>query len=102
MTYFSDVTNEITGGGYTAGGYTLDSVVTAVDDATDIAYVDAANEVTASLTNTFRYGVIYDSTTGVAATSPIIAIIDYGLDLAPYNASFTHTFAADGFLKITE
>lgn len=102
MTYKSDLTNEITGGGYTAGGYTLDTVATAVDDANDIAYVDAADEVVATLTNTFRYAVICDTTTGVDSTSPVVAIIDYGADRSPYNASFTHQFAADGWLKITE
>lgn len=102
MTYKSDLTNEISGGGYTTGGYTLDSIATAVDDTNDLAYVDAADEVVAGLTNTFRYGVICDTTTGVDATSPIVAIVDYGTDLSPYNASFTHQFATDGFLKITE
>lgn len=102
MTYKSDLTNEITGGGYTAGGYVLDSVATAVDDTNDIAYVDAADEVVATLTNTFRYGVICDTTSGVDSTSPIVAIIDYGADISPYNDTFTHQFAVDGWLKITE
>jgi len=102
MTYKSDLTNEITGGGYTTGGYTLDSVTANVNDTTDIGFIDAADEVIAGLTNTFMYGVICDTTTGVDSTSPIVAIIDYGTNISPYNGSFTHQFATDGFLKLTE
>lgn len=101
-TFFSDVSShQITGGGYTAGGQTLAGLTVVTDDTNDIAYLDATDEVFSSLTNTFRYGVIYEST-GVESTSKIVAVIDYGQDLSPYNGDFTHQFASDGAIKLTE
>jgi hypothetical protein len=103
-TYYSDlIANEVSSSGtnYTTGGQTLDSVTTAVDDANDLAYATFAAEVFPTLTASFRYAAIIDWT-GNAATSRVIAEIDYGQTLSPYAGNFTHTPAADGFLKITE
>lgn len=100
-TYFSDVDNEISGGGYTSGGQNLNNVTTAVDDTSDLAYITCDAEVFSSLTNTFRYLIIRDNT-GVAATSRIVTVIDLGADRSPYAGDFTYTPAADGFLKLTE
>lgn len=98
--YYSDISNEITGGGYTAGGSTVSGLTVTVSDANDNAYLDATNLTFSSLTNTFRYGVLYEDT-GVSTTSKIVAIIDFGADRSPYNGDFTITWATDGVIKLT-
>lgn len=100
-TYYSDISNEVSGGNYTSGGQALANVSVTVDDTNDLAYLDADDEVFSNLTATFRYGVIYEDT-GTPSTSKIVCIVDYGTDLSPYADDFTHTFATDGFLKLTE
>lgn len=103
-TYYSDViAAEVSDSGtnYTAGGQTLDSVTTAVDDTNDLAYASFAAEVFANLTASFRYAVIIDWT-GNASTSRVLVEVDYGQTLSPYAGNFTHTPAEDGFLKLTE
>src|SRR5688572_16042188 len=75
--FFNDITNEVVGAGYTAGGATLGTKTTtagttAVFDAADTSW--AAATITAA-----RYAIVYKDT-GNAATSPLIAAIDLGAD----------------------
>lgn len=157
--FFNDVTNEVTGTGYTAGGVALSSVTwtyTAanswgVSRANSTAYtlgqvvrpatgngllymavvagtsgasiptyptvigqtvtdggvtwvaigravyaLDAADPSWASSTITARYGIIYDSTPGTAATNPLIALIDFGADISTTAGTFSVPFDALG------
>jgi hypothetical protein len=99
--YFNDVTNEITGTGYTAGGATLASKTTNYDSGTNVAKFDAADVTWSSSTLTARYAIIYDAQTGVASTSPLIGYIDFGENVASYNSDFTITFHANGIFTFT-
>lgn len=74
--FFDDITNEVTGTGYSAGGYTLANKSVTVDTTNDRAVFDADDVTSTNTTVTFRYGIIYKST-GTAATSPLIAVIDF-------------------------
>jgi hypothetical protein len=97
--FFNDVTNEISGTGYTAGGVTLGTKTrtnvstTAVLDAAD------AQWTTATITNA-RYGVLYKST-GTASTSPILGIYDFGSDQSVSGGTFTVQFSANGCYRIS-
>jgi hypothetical protein len=156
--YFSDITNEITGTGYTAGGATLTSptiVYTAANSwgtaaATSTAYavgdvvrpaagngflyrasvagtsggaaptwpttigatvtdggvtwtnvgkgalvLDAADTSWSTATLTARYAIIYDST-GTAATSALIALIDFGADVSSTASTFLIVWPTQG------
>lgn len=75
--FFSDLTNEITGTGYVAGGATLTTVSLTVDTTNDRVYLDADDTTWVNSTLTARYAVLYKST-GVAGTSPLIGYIDFG------------------------
>lgn len=99
-TKFSDITNEVSGTGYTAGGATLASVTITQDNTNDLAYMDAADASWASSTITARGAVIYKST-GTASTSPLVAYIDFGADKASSSGTFTITWDAAGILKLT-
>jgi hypothetical protein len=77
--FFDDITNEVVGTGYTAGGYSLANKSVTVDTGNDRAVFDADDITSTNTTVTFRYGILYKST-GVAGTSPLIAVIDFSTD----------------------
>lgn len=99
--YKSSVTNEVTGAGYTAGGATLASVVTAYNAATNTYSIDAADVSWANSTITARYAVIYDSTPSTDATRPLIGYIDFGADVSSSGAAFTITWDAAGIFTLS-
>jgi len=78
--YFSSITNEVVGVGYTAGGATLASKTITYDAATKSVYIDALDTSWPASTITARYAIIYDAQTGVAATMPLIGYLDFTVD----------------------
>lgn len=74
--FFDDITNEVVGTGYTAGGYALTNKTLTVDTANDRVVFDADDVVSLNTTVTYRYGVLRKDT-GTPATSPVIALIDF-------------------------
>lgn len=98
--FFNDVTNEITGTGYTAGGATLGSKAVTYDTSSNEIRFDAADASWTTATFTARRAVIYKDT-GSAATSPLIAYVDFGADVSVVAATFQITWAATGIAKVT-
>src|SRR5437763_1924575 len=76
--YKSDITNEITGTNYVAGGATISPLTSAV--ATLVWNLTGSNAVWANATITARYAVVYDSTPGTDATRPLLSRVDFGAD----------------------
>lgn len=97
--YFNDITNEVSGTGYTAGGATLASPTVTLDTTNDRVDFDAADTQWTSSTITARYAVIYKST-GTASTSPLIALIDFGSDQISSNGTFSIQWSASGILRL--
>lgn len=97
--YFSDVTNEVTGTGYTAGGVTLTGKVLAYDASTDRTYLDFADPSWAALTATYRYAV-WRVDTGSSATSPLICWTDFGVDQVATGSTETLAIDPTGLLRI--
>lgn len=97
--FFSDTSNELSGGGYTSGGNTLDNCAVTQDNTNDRAIYDADDETFAAFTGTFRYLVVYKDT-GVAATSPLICVIDLGSDETITNGSYDITWSAGGVFNL--
>lgn len=98
--FFNDVTNEVVGTGYTAGGVTLTSVAVTYDTGSNEIRIDADDAAWTTASFTTRYAVVYKDT-AVAATSPLIAYIDFGADQTVASGTFTLVFDASGFLKYT-
>ena len=98
--FFNDVTNEVTGTGYTAGGITLASKTLTYNGGTNTLTFDAADVAWTTSTITARYAVIYKST-GTASTSPLISYIDFGADVVSTAGTFTITFDAAGIATAT-
>lgn len=82
-----DVTNEVTGTGYTAGGVATVCTVTK-DTATDRVTIQFAAVSWASSTITARGLVIYKSTGGAASTDPVVAYNDFGSDVSSSGGTF--------------
>ena len=97
--YFDDVTNEVSGTGYTAGGGTLTSVAVTADATNNRAKVDAADEEWSNATITFRAAVVYKST-GTASTSPLIAYYDFTDDQVASAQDVTIEWNASGLFAI--
>lgn len=99
--FFNDITNEVTGTGYTAGGATLASVTWAYTSGTNTWKFDAADVTWSSSTITARYAIIYVDTAGASSTDPLIAYIDFGQDFSSSAGPFTITFDAAGIFTAT-
>jgi hypothetical protein len=85
--YFSDVTNEVTGTGYTAGGVTV--VPTFVKDTTNHRIqITFPQFALSNSTITGRKSVCY-KWTGTASTSPLVFVNDFGSDVSTTNGTFT-------------
>lgn len=97
--YFNDVTNEVSGTGYTAGGATLGSKTVNYTSGTNTQAFDAADTVWSTATITARYAIIYVST-GTSSTSPLIGYVDFGADVSSTAGDFTIQWAAGGVVTI--
>ena len=91
----ADVTNEVVGTGYTAGGESLTSVT--LTQAGGTITFDAGNITWTSSTITARAAVLYDD---LLTDDPLIAYIDLGADKSSSNGDFVITWDASGIFSI--
>ena len=101
--FIDDVSaNQVSATGYTAGGDTLATPTTVVDntgDKCDFDAVDTTWTITGSMTA--QYAVIYKDT-GTPATSAIVAIIDFGSDKTATDGDFKIQWATQGILTMDQ
>lgn len=97
--YKDDVTNEVSGTGYTAGGATLGSKTNT--NTNNVVTFDSADVVWTSSSITARRAVLYDSTPATDATRPLYMWIDFGQDETSSSGNFTIQLHADGIATIT-
>ena len=97
----SDVTNEVVGAGYSAGGATLAGKTITYDAGTNITKFDADDAVWSPATITARYAVIYGATPALPADQPLLGYIDFGGDYISTDGEFRIAWHADGILKLT-
>jgi len=98
--FIDDVTNEVVGTGYTAGGQSLASKTVVVDDTNDRGVFDSANPEWTTATITARGAVLYYDT-GTPATSPLIGYWDFGTDQTSTAGTFTININVVGILTLT-
>lgn len=99
--FFNDITNEVSGTGYTAGGATIANCTITYTGGTNVLKLDGDDVSWAASTITARYAIIYDSTPGTAATNPLILYIDFGANVTSTAGTFTITFDAAGIATVT-
>ena len=98
--YKNDVTNEVTGTGYTAGGATVDGKTTPPPSAGTWT-IDCNDISWPASTITARVAVMYDSTPATEATRPLIGYWDFGADQSSSASDFTLVIDATGLARIT-
>lgn len=98
--YKSDITNEISGTGYTATGNTVGSMGSNI--ASNVYSITGANASWPASTFTARYAVLYDSTPATDATRPLIGYVDFGADQSPSNGTLSITWNASGIGQVTD
>ena len=83
-----DVTNEVSGTGYTAGGVTSACTVTK-DTANDRVTLSFAAVNWATSTITARAAVIYKSRGGASSADELVCYVDFGADVSSSSATFS-------------
>lgn len=91
----ADVTNEVVGTGYSAGGESLTSVTLTQSGGT-ITF-DADDVTWTSSTITARGAVVYDNT---LTDQPLICYIDFGADKSSSSGDFVLSFNASGIFTL--
>lgn len=85
----NDVTNEVTGTGYTAGGTAATVTVNAIDTANDRVEVTLGAVSWPTATLTARGAVYYKSRGGASSADEVVAYIDFGSDIAAAGGTFS-------------
>lgn len=85
----SDVTNEVVGTGYTAGGTAVVPTVSAVDTANDRVDIVFPTVTWPASTITARKAIYYKSRGGAATADELIAVNDFGADVVTVAGTFT-------------
>lgn len=91
---FADLTNEVSGTGYTAGGATL--ATKSVTLVNNVLTIDAADTTWTSSTITARYAVVYDDSGATDGDKALIGWIDFGEDKSTTNSTFRITWNSSG------
>lgn len=96
----SDVTGEITGGSYVAGGVVVQNVTTTYNAATNLAHVTCDDIAFTGLDNADVAGVIFYVSTGNAATDRLLGFDQYVTPVDATSASLVHQVSADGIFTL--
>lgn len=100
--YVSDVTGEVSGSGYTAGGQALANVSESYDAGSDTTVVDAGDPSwDATGGSLSASGAVFYVDTGTASTSPILAVWDFGGEQTATNAPFTVNIDSSGIVRLS-
>lgn len=89
----NDVTNEVSGTGYSTGGTTVTATIS-VDTANDRVEVTYSNPSWASASFTARGAVIYKSRGGASSADEILHYVDFGSDIVVSGGTFALTFSS--------
>jgi hypothetical protein len=89
-----DVTNEVSGTGYTAGGNACSVSVAAVDNTNNDVEISFTVTSWTSATITARAGVIYKSRGGASSADELVGYVDFGSDVSSTNGTFAVTVSS--------
>lgn len=88
--FLNDVTNEVVGTGYTAGGATA-TVTVAIDTVNDRINMTLGAASWTTSTITARKAVYYKSRGGASTADELIAVVDFGADVISTGGTFDLT-----------
>lgn len=99
--YKNDITGELSGGGYTAGGVALGSLTWTQTGASNLWTLDAADSNWNPLSATnLRYAVGYCSTPATDATRPVLFLVTLDANQTFTGANFTLSWNASGIVYL--
>ena len=98
--YRDDVTNEVSGTGYVAGGAALAGKAVTQDDTDNEGVFDATDLTWSTSTITARGAVLYKARGGASSADELIAYIDFGEDKVSSAGNFTIQWNAEGILNL--
>jgi len=87
----SDITSEVTGTGYTAGGNACAVTVAATDNVNNDVEISFTVTSWTSATITARAGVIYKSRGGASSADELVGYVDFTSDVSSTNGTFAVT-----------
>ena len=96
----SDVTNEVSGAGYTAGGVALVNKAVTMNTTSDKGVFDADDITLSNATITARGAVLYKARGGASSADELIAYLDFGADITSTAGNFNIAFDANGIITI--
>lgn len=99
-TYYSDITNEVTGTNYTAKGVLVDGKTVTYDSGTNETRLDADDPTFSNVTITGIRKAFWFKDTGTAGTSPLMFLYTYDGDQSVSGADFIVQLAATGAAKV--
>ncbi len=82
-----DVTNEVVGAGYTAGGNVVTLTVTA-DPTNDRTIISVGAGTWPTATITARYGAVYRARGGASSADELVAVLDFGGNITSTGGTF--------------
>ena len=85
----SDITNEVTGTGYTTGGNACALTVAATDNVNNDVEISFSVTSWVSATITARAGVIYKSRGGASSADELVGYVDFGSNITSTNGTFS-------------
>lgn len=91
----NDITDEVTGTGYTSGGVDLTGVTVAYDTGTGRVKIDADDADFGILTATGIAGIVVYVDVGTSATDPVISYHSFTAQ-DPTSQPFTYAWSVDG------
>lgn len=97
--FASDISNEVAGTNYVAGGSAILTRSVTIDNANDIGIYDGDNVTWGTSTITARGAVIYKDT-GVAGTSPLICFVDFLVDKTSDGGDFIIQWHPNGIFSV--
>lgn len=95
----ADVTNEVSGPGYTTGGETIANGAVTQDNTDNEGVYDGDDVTWSSSTITARGAVIYKST-GTASTDLLVCYLDFSSDKSSSSGNFTIQWNAEGIVNL--
>lgn len=87
----NDITNEVTGTGYTSGGNAATCTVAAVDNVENDIEISFSVTGWTTSTITARGAVIYKSRGGASSADELVCFIDFGADISSSAGTFAVT-----------
>jgi hypothetical protein len=86
-----DITNEVSGTGYTSGGNACAVTVAATDNTNNDVEINFSITSWTSATITARAAVIYKSRGGASSADELVGYVDFGSDVSSTNGTFAVT-----------